>query len=420
MGPRNQLETYLLLHRLSEVRRSGWVHYRVRNPETVMCHMYDAWLFGQIFLPNQVEGSNDYDKQKILNLLLVHDLAESIIGDIPTPARDANPEYDVAEDDAMFSILESHDIPCGDDFRRLWNEWIRQETVNSIIARDIDVLQSIVQYCIYRTSNSNLRDPETTSNWIGKKNRLKTDMVKSIFERVIPPISQSGTESVQEECMPAPHLDVGGIIFDMDGVIFDSESLWREATVRVNAQFNVQFSEEYRQSMCGKDEDSIRECLKNDFSDLDVGKYRDAVLADVQSQMAKARFKPHFITVLVECKSRGLKIALATSSRRERAVRMFESKGIDLQDIFDYAVFGDDVKASKPNPEIFLLASKGLGMRPEECIVIEDSLNGIRAALDGGFNPVMAVDLIEPDSYVAEHGVPVVRDLRDIVYLIGS
>ncbi len=69
------------------MKRSGWVYYGIEQPETIMSHMYDAWLLGTLFLPTE-SHLKQYDKDRILQMLLIHDLGESITGDIMTPLKD--------------------------------------------------------------------------------------------------------------------------------------------------------------------------------------------------------------------------------------------------------------------------------------------------------------------------------------------
>lgn len=178
-----RIRAYVLLHKLSSLKRTGWVDYGVPNPETVMCHMYDAWILGTIFLPveSQYEG---YDKRRILDMLLIHDLAESVTGDIVTPLKDNDPRYDMEEESAMKSILSS--ISYDSSLESLWDEWVGQATINAMVAKDIDILQSIVQFCLYRPDNPSLQKRESTDNWLGKRVRLRTDIGRGLYDRIVP------------------------------------------------------------------------------------------------------------------------------------------------------------------------------------------------------------------------------------------
>ena len=212
---------------------------------------------------------------------------------------------------------------------------------------------------------------------------------------------------------------LSGIIFDMDGVIFDSESVWKRTTEKINSRFGIVFDEKYRQSLCGMDERGIRSKLKMDYPGKDVDNYRDTLVKAVTTRLSTEPLtKNGFLELVETCRLRGMKVGLATSSSRGRAEIMFSNNGMNMESLFDAVVFGTEVVRSKPDPEIFLLAASRLGIPNSECIVVEDSLNGLRAAHEGGFVPVMVVDLIEPDTWVLDNGIPVFRNLSELKDLL--
>lgn len=178
----DRIVAYLTVHKLSSIKRTGWVDYHVTNPETIMCHMYDTWLLGKIFLPETL-ANPEYDKNKILDMILIHDIAESITGDIITPVKELDPKYDADESRAMKHIL---DLVPNDTLKSTWIEWADHVSINSIIAKDLDILQSIVQYCLYRPMTPALQTNESTNNWLGKKNRLKSPICIDIYDDIVP------------------------------------------------------------------------------------------------------------------------------------------------------------------------------------------------------------------------------------------
>lgn len=208
-----------------------------------------------------------------------------------------------------------------------------------------------------------------------------------------------------------------GVIFDMDGVIFDTERLWKNAFEKANIKYGLELDERYRQSTCGKSEVMIREELKNNYPSLAVDEYREFMLHDVTESIATGSFdvKNHFVELISYLKSNHIAIALATSSHKERAEKLFELKGLSISGIFDAAVFSEDVgRRSKPDPYIFLKAAERISINPENCYVLEDSVNGIEAAARGGFLPIMVVDLIEPNDYCESNTQAIIRDLIEI------
>ena len=210
---------------------------------------------------------------------------------------------------------------------------------------------------------------------------------------------------------------IKAVIFDMDGVIFDSESIWQKKTVEANEKFGIDVTEEVRIGICGKNENVIREELKKLYPDFDTDIYREYVMKEVLSALNSGNFevKKGFDTLISYLKEKKLKIALATSSDSVRGKNMFKNKGYDIDKIFDATVFGEETgKRSKPDPFIFQLAAKKLGVDASECIVIEDSLNGIKAASAGGFKPVMVIDIIKPDDFCKENCMLISDNLEEL------
>ena len=196
--------------------------------------------------------------------------------------------------------------------------------------------------------------------------------------------------------------NITSVIFDMDGVIFDSESIWKKHFIIANKKFDINLTEQYRMSICGKTEPVIRKELKQLLPGYDVDAYREYIVKGVNDAIFSGDFdvKPGFDTLVNFLRENNFKIALATSSSRQRAKRMFEQKGYNITELFDAFVFGDEpgVK-SKPDPFLFTTCASRLNEPCQHCIVVEDSINGIIAAVNGGFVPVMAEDLIPPDEY---------------------
>ncbi len=210
---------------------------------------------------------------------------------------------------------------------------------------------------------------------------------------------------------------VKGIIFDMDGVIFDSEAVWQRAFVAANEKFNSPFIEADRQSWCGMDEQSIRNKLKEQYPSFPVDEYREYIISFVFNVIHTdcADVKAGFEELISYLKAHGYKTALATSAKTDRAALQFEKKGLERAKLFDCETYSGEVKVSKPNPEIFLKAAQKLNLPPQECIVLEDSLNGVEAAVRGGFQPVMVIDLIAPTEKERNECVFIADNLGEVL-----
>ena len=116
--------------------------------------------------------------------------------------------------------------------------------------------------------------------------------------------------------------------------------------------------------------------------------------------------------ILSYLKNNNYKIALATSASKERALKQL--RYADIEKFFDVIVSRDDVKETKPNPDIFLKAAKKLNVNPNECIVIEDSSAGIKAAFNAGMAGIHVVDLKEPDNEIIRNCYKSFNNLNDI------
>ena len=193
---------------------------------------------------------------------------------------------------------------------------------------------------------------------------------------------------------------IEAVLFDMDGLIFDTEAVWKYAFFESNKKFGLDLSEEYRQKeMAGRQEVDIRKMMKTEFPNVDIDSYREYMrnLVFEIIKTSKDLLKPHFVEVANVLKENNIKIALATSSGMDRCDILFGNAGIDYKKIFDATVTKEEVKNGKPNPEVFLKAAAKLGVSSSNCVVLEDSILGIQAAHSAGAIPIMVVDLIEPD-----------------------
>lgn len=211
------------------------------------------------------------------------------------------------------------------------------------------------------------------------------------------------------------------LIFDMDGVIFDSESIWEKAFKVANEKFSLSLTEKDRQDCCGKEENQIRQELKAKYQ-FDVDQYRDFIIDYVNDKINShgAQLKEGFNQLCYYCKDNNIKMALATSSKKDRALNLFKKAKMNAEEIFDFMVFSEDVKMGKPNPEIFIKASEGVGEKPSDCIVLEDSINGVVAAKNGGFNCIMVIDRIPPDETCKDFTMIVLDSLNDVKEFIAN
>ncbi len=176
-------------------------------------------------------------------------------------------------------------------------------------------------------------------------------------------------------------LEASAVIFDMDGVLIDSEPLYMEQERRSFARHGVTLNKNQLSRFVGTTQHHMWSAIKNEYA---LTESLDSLMTQHHQQlvhmMSSVPLSPmagsqKLLDVLNKA---GVPCAVASSSPRELVNIILHRTG--LRTYFNNIVCGDDVKLSKPNPEIFLLAAKQLGILPEECLVIEDSCHGVTAA----------------------------------------
>ncbi len=187
------------------------------------------------------------------------------------------------------------------------------------------------------------------------------------------------------------------VIFDMDGVLFDSESVYIRGYIK--------YASEYADI-----EETCMACIGANgrrTKEIFLEKYGDEFPFDSYYQKVKAYVRSHpiplkdgAVEILKFLKEKNIPLALASSTSTESVMKML--RDADLLKFFDKVICGDMVSHSKPHPEIFLRAGEELGYAPDHCYVIEDSYNGIRAAYNAAMIPVMVPDVLHPDEEIRE------------------
>lgn len=169
-------EKVKLFARLAGIPRTGWVQQGIKSPESVAEHIYGCWLMGTFLLPETHEDPT-YDKQTVLDMLLLHDLPEAITGDIPRNEKKKDPTYyDLLEQKAAEDSLLSGN--CTQRQKQLWRQWCAQDTLNARIAKDIDNLQAIFTFMQYKKQEPALFSEENSAAWLSGLDRLQTEIGK--------------------------------------------------------------------------------------------------------------------------------------------------------------------------------------------------------------------------------------------------
>ena len=194
---------------------------------------------------------------------------------------------------------------------------------------------------------------------------------------------------------------IKAVIFDLDGVIIDSEGTWFQAGKELCAEYGHDYDMElYRKVMGGNGAKAIKEGLNlDDSAEIVKNKFMEKFLFLLKRNGIK---KMGGIDALLEKAKKDFVLALA-SSAPIRSIDFIIDE-LKIRGYFSVVMSGEHVKNSKPEPDIFLVTAEKLGIKPDECMVIEDSPNGIRAAKDAGMK---CIALKHP--YVAEDDIRVAK-----------
>ncbi len=178
---------------------------------------------------------------------------------------------------------------------------------------------------------------------------------------------------------------IEGVLFDMDGVLVDSEELIYLSAKQMFSEYGVIVNKEDFTPFIGTGENSYlgNVAKKYDFL-IDIERDKARVY-QIYQELAKNQLKelPGVLDFIQRCKSKSLKLAVATSADEIKMLTNLKAIGLNIS-LFDATVNGSEVKYKKPHPEIYLEAAKRLNLKPENCLVVEDAINGIEAGLKAG------------------------------------
>ncbi len=214
------------------------------------------------------------------------------------------------------------------------------------------------------------------------------------------------------------------IIFDMDGLMLDSEVLYQAAWKAAAAELGYSLSDEIYLSLVGQSNAQAEKAFVDLFGDrfpVDVFNDRwDALWRDEVSRRGVA-LKPGLLPLLDWLDSQAIPKAVGTSSSSPEAELSLTAGGI--RDRFSLLVTVDQVAAGKPAPDIFLEAARRLAVPPEECWVLEDSNAGVQAAAAAGMTVVMVPDLQVPtpnSRAIARYILPTLHEVLPLLQSLQS
>ena len=203
-----------------------------------------------------------------------------------------------------------------------------------------------------------------------------------------------------------------GVIFDMDGVLVDSNEAHFEAFKRMGEKIGTPFTIEILQKTFGMHNTQIFPLWLGQHitraEAMAYGEEKERIYRDIAA--TKLKEVPGAIDLVRRVRKAGFKMAVGSSGPRENVALALSTLQID--DAFDFIVTGSDISTGKPNPEVFLKAATGLNLKPKHCLVIEDAPGGVQAGLNAGMK-VIAITTSRPANDLAGAAL-VVDHLRAI------
>ena len=217
-------------------------------------------------------------------------------------------------------------------------------------------------------------------------------------------------------------MNIKAVLFDMDGLMVDTESLATEAFIHSAKKQGYDMTKEETLMVLGFTTKSIYEFWENYFKNSDVSgkqlvddhyKYIENVLFTTGPKKM-----PYIEELLKYLKENNYKIAVASSSNMNHIINNMEKTG--LKKYIDEFASGAEVKNGKPAPDVFLLAAERLEVKPADCLVLEDSKAGVLAGSSAGAKVIMVPDMFKPDDECKEKAYKIVNNLGEVIKLLNN
>ena len=204
------------------------------------------------------------------------------------------------------------------------------------------------------------------------------------------------------------------VIFDMDGLLFDTESIARWAWKQALKDHGYIMNDDLYMQFVGRDLTWREKLLKKIYGDslpFESVTVQRIEIGDERELREGLPMKPGVLDLLYTLSDLGVVIALATGTAHTRAMRRLKNAGINQY--FTTIVTSADVAEGKPAPDIFLEASRRLNVDPVQCVVFEDSFVGVEAAFQAGMCPIMVPDIEEPSAEIRRLAYRVLDSLEE-------
>lgn len=217
-------------------------------------------------------------------------------------------------------------------------------------------------------------------------------------------------------------MKIDAVVFDMDGLMFDTEKLWLDSVKRTNEEYGYDVPLDLIIYCMGKRNDVIDTILKEKMGDdFDPTEFRrlNQLFMEEDVKQNGLKMKKGLKELISFLKANNIKIAIASSSSFEKIHKRFKQANLDIN-CFDSVIGGNMVIYPKPNPQIYLKSCEELGVDPKNAFALEDSDSGIKAAFDAGMKAILIPDIKEPSKETIELAYKKVDSLLDVIDLLKN
>lgn len=214
---------------------------------------------------------------------------------------------------------------------------------------------------------------------------------------------------------------IKAVIFDMDGVLIDTEKHYFTCWLQASKEAGFPFTEEQALSLRSCDAKvaakKMQEIFGEGFDYYAIRERRRQLVKETLERHGLEK-KPSVEETLLYLRKKGIKTAVATATPIDRTREHLTELG--LLELFDSIVSAKEVENGKPAPDVYLYACEQIGEKPEHCIAVEDSPNGILSAYRAGLKPVMVPDLTQPDEELGMLLFGCVKSLSGVCQIVDN
>ena len=203
------------------------------------------------------------------------------------------------------------------------------------------------------------------------------------------------------------------VVFDVDGLMIDTESVWKNAFDKAGDKYGIpNLGDTLFPSLIGKrledEQELLDRLLPSDIQNQLINEWRQIGLGSLEREVP---VKPGLYEMLDYLEQHHIKMAVATTTRRELTEQRL--KKIGVYDRFEYVLCGDEVTKLKPDPEIYLSVLHKMNTKAENALVLEDSVVGVEAAYRAGIECIQVPDIIAPTNVQKKQTIYTAKDLME-------